>query len=77
MALRVRIFGAESPARASFAMRARNTAVWSSGSSAAWRRPKIALALAIESCCDTTIEASPAKPSARLRSGGRPASDSA
>src|SRR5882672_6131625 len=32
----------------------------------------MALALAVESCCATTIAASPAKPSGRLRSGGRP-----
>jgi hypothetical protein len=77
IALRVRIFGAERPARASLAGRARSTAVWSNGSNAACKRPQIALALAVESCCETTIEARPENPSARRRSGGRPASESA
>src|SRR5262249_46733497 len=45
--------------------------------SAASSRPQIALALAVESCCDTAIAASPANPSGRLRSGGRPARASA
>ena len=45
----------------------------SSGSNAAASRPQIALALAVESCCATMMAASPAKPSGRRRSGGRPA----
>ena len=36
-----------------------------------------ACALAVESCCETTIDASPGNPSARRRSGGRPARESA
>ena len=35
-------------------------------------RPKIALALATETCCETMIAASPAKPGSRRRSGGGP-----
>ena len=48
IALSVRIFGAESPARASFAARARRTAAWSSGSKASLSRAQIAFALAVD-----------------------------
>ena len=48
-------------------------AAGSNGSNAAASRPQIAPALAVESCCETTVEARPAKPSGRRRSGGRPA----
>ena len=53
--------------------RAANRCRGRTGSKAAASRPQIAPALAVESCCDTTIAASPAKPPARRRSGGRPA----
>ncbi len=53
--------------------RARMIAAGSNGSNAAASRPQIAPALAVESCCDTMVAASPAKPSGRRRSGGRPA----
>ena len=53
--------------------RARMIACGSNGSKAAASRPQIAPALAVESCCDTTVAARPAKPSGRRRSGGRPA----
>ena len=43
-----------------------------SGDSAASSRPKIAAALAVETCCATMIAASPAKPGARRRNGGWP-----
>src|SRR5262249_37355834 len=72
-AFKVRTFAIDSPTRSSLGARARITAAGSSGSSAALSRPQIALALAVDSCCDTTIEASPTNPSARRRSGGRPA----
>ena len=39
------------------------------------RRGQIALALAVESCCETTIDARPANPSGRRLKGGRPARD--
>ena len=38
-------------------------------------REDLAFALAVESCCETTIEARPENPSCRRRSGGRPARD--
>jgi len=69
----VRIFGAERPARASFAERARSTAAWSNEAKPSLSRVQIARALAVDSCCETTIEARPANPSARRRNGGRPA----
>ena len=53
--------------------RALKMAAGSNGSNAAASRPQIAPALAVESCCDTTVAASPAKPSGRRRNGGRPA----
>ena len=37
-----------------------------------YKRPQIAAALAVDSCCDTMIEASPANPPGRRRSGGAP-----
>ena len=37
----------------------------------------MAFALAVDSCCDTTMAARPANPSGRRRSGGRPAAASA
>jgi len=73
IALSARIFGAERPSRASFAARARMMTCGSNGSKAAASRPQIAAALAVESCCDTTVAANPANPSGRRRSAGRPA----
>ena len=49
----------DSPSRASRAGRARKIAAGSNGSIAAISRPQIALALAVESCCETIIAASP------------------
>src|SRR6516164_7979762 len=72
ISLSARIFGAERPSRASFDARARMMACGSNGSNVAARRAQIAPALAVESCCDTTVAASPANPSGRRRSGGRP-----
>src|SRR5437660_531317 len=62
-------------AGASHCERARSTAAWSNGSNAWLSRVQIAFALAVESCCETTIEARPENPSGRRRSGGRPARD--
>ena len=67
------ILAADNPIRCSLAVRARRTAAGWSGSNAVLSRPQIAPALAVESCCATMIEASPAKPPARRRSGGCPA----
>ena len=47
------------PSRASRAGRARMIAGGSNGSNAAVRRPQIAPALAVESCCETIMAASP------------------
>src|SRR5215475_13930559 len=73
IAFRVRIFAADRPMRWSLAGRARRTASDPNGSNAALRRPQIAPALAVETCCDTTMAASPANPPGRRRSGGGPA----
>jgi hypothetical protein len=73
IALSARIFGADSPSRASRAGRARRMAAGSNGSKAAASRAQMAPALAVESCCATIMAASAANPSARRRSGGRPA----
>ena len=70
---RVRLLGRDSPSRARRAGRARKMSAGTSGSKAAASRPQMALALAVESCCATTMAASPAKPTGRRRSGGRPA----
>src|SRR5712692_9036921 len=69
--LSVRIFAADRPARFRRGARTRKKAAASSGSSIAVSRPQIAAALAVESCWETTIEASPAKPPSRRRSGDR------
>src|SRR5262249_20392605 len=53
--------------------RARRTASWSNGSKAAFSRPQIAPALAVESCWPQTIWASPTKPGSRRRRLGMPA----
>ena len=50
----------------------RSVARASSGAIRASSRPKIALALATETCCDTMIAARPANPGSRRRSGGGP-----
>ena len=75
IALRARIFGADRPRRPSRSARARRSAAGSNGSKAAASRAQIAPALAVESCWETTIAASPAKPPGRRRSGGRPGGD--
>ncbi len=54
------IFGFDRPSRASFSGRALMMAPGSNGSKAAASRAQIAPALAVESCCDTTVAASPA-----------------
>ena len=52
--------------------RRRSKPAASSGATRASSRPKIALALATETCCETMIAARPAKPGSRRRSGGGP-----
>ena len=67
-----RIFGDERPqARKSSSVAAASPAA-SSGAMRASRRPKMALALATDTCCETMIAARPAKPGSRRRRGGGP-----
>src|ERR1700675_4740009 len=73
ISFKARIFGPDRPMRANRSLRARMIAVGSTGSNAAESRPQIAPALAVDSCCETTVEARPAKPPVRRRSGGLPA----
>src|SRR5262249_3395446 len=73
IALKARILAPDRPMRPSVTARARRIFSGSSGSYAAVRRPQIALALAVESCCATMIWARPANPPGRRRSGARPA----
>ncbi len=71
-ARKVRIFGDERPqARKSSSVAAASRTA-SSGAMRASSRPKMALALATDTCCETTIAARPAKPGSRRRSGGGP-----
>src|ERR1700687_4710081 len=70
---RPQFFAANKRRRGSRTGRARIIACGSIGSNAAASRPQIAEALAVVSCCETTVATRPAKPSGRRRSGGRPA----
>ena len=67
-----RIFGCERPQRLSAASSAATRLAAPSGANSVSRRPKIAFALATDTCCETMIAASPAKPGSRRRSGGGP-----
>ena len=65
-------FGADKPQPRKSVVGRRRFRPASSGAMRASSRPKIALALATDTCCDTMIAASPAKPGSRRRSGGGP-----
>src|SRR6186713_37713 len=70
----VLILAADRPSRPRRWARALRIGSGSNGSNAAVRRPQIAVALAVESCCPVTIAARPAKPRSRCRSAGMPVS---
>ena len=72
-AVSARIFGPERPqARRPASPAGEQRFGRRAGCSAASSRPKIAVALATDTCCETMIAASPAKPGSRRRSGGGP-----
>ena len=58
-------FGRDRPASRNIASLAASTPSAVSGSTSFSNRPKIARALAVDTCCDTMIEARLAKPGAR------------